>query len=465
MYVASMNRIVGKLLNAEDFTLVEKRRIIRDLNEELLSLVEKSDDWFTIVLNNAYKEGSSDVMGYLRGIGVKNITYTREDQEIIDSAIANVSEAVRSALSGVSKSSSRILDSATKEKLRSVIFEGKEKGSTLREIKGKIVEKINKGGVRLIDSAGRSWTADAYAEMLGRTEYMNMYNNGVVSQMLHKEQDLAYITSYATCQCDICQQWEEKVVSLTGKTEGYPTLDDALGEGMFHPNCLHRLRPYIKEFTEEFSGYSKQEAINAVKDYQDQGYTLINGVLRGTEEDLPELRNKANQISALIEKEGDLKDYHTLYRGDGAMVTSQILENTPKGYDIMKEFFAKNGSSYEDYVKNPTVFKEKFNEMFVGSVFKDEGFLSTTYDRDLADKSFVNPMSDFTPYGIPARIEISGLDKTKGIKVSDYTGINREKEVLLQKGLSLRIDETSVGLQNDSSGSTRLFLIIRASIV
>ena len=243
MYVASMNRIVGKLLNAEEFTLVEKVRIIRDINEELLSLVEKSDDWFTTVLNNAYKEGSSDVMGYLKGIGVKNITYTREDQEIIDSAIANVSEAVRSALSGVSKSSSRILDSATKEKLRAVIFEGKEKGSTLREIKGKIVEEINKGGVRLIDSAGRNWTADAYAEMLGRTEYMNMYNNGVVSQMLHKGQDLAYITSYATCQCDICTQWEGKIVSLTGKTEGYPTLDDALAEGMFHPNCLHRLRP------------------------------------------------------------------------------------------------------------------------------------------------------------------------------------------------------------------------------
>jgi hypothetical protein len=243
MYVASMNRIVAKLLNAEDFTLVEKRRIIRDLNEELLSLVEKSDDWFTIVLNGAYKEGSSDVMGYLKGIGVKDITYTIEDQEIIDSAIANVSEAVRSAVTGISRSSSRILDSATREKLRGVIFEGKDKGSTLREIKGRLVDKINKGGVRLIDSRGRNWTPDAYAEMLGRTEYMNMYNNGVVSQMLHKEQDLAYITSYATCQCDICQQWEGKVVSLTGKTEGYPTLDDALGEGMFHPNCLHRLRP------------------------------------------------------------------------------------------------------------------------------------------------------------------------------------------------------------------------------
>lgn len=247
MYVSSMNRIVGKLLNAEDFTLAEKRRIIKDLNEELLSLVEKSDEWFTTVLNNAYKEGSSDVVGYLRGIGVKDITYTREDQEIIDSAIANVSEAVRSALSGVSKSSSRILDSATKEKLRAVIFEGKEKGSTLREIKGKIVEKINKGGVRLIDSAGRNWTADAYAEMLGRTESMQMYNSGVVSQMLHKQQDLAYITSYSGCTCDICQKWEGKIVSLTGKTEGYPTLDDALAEGMFHPNCLHRLRPIPRE--------------------------------------------------------------------------------------------------------------------------------------------------------------------------------------------------------------------------
>jgi hypothetical protein len=247
MYVASMSRISAKLLSAEDFTLVEKRRILSDLNEELLRLVEKSDVWFTIVLANAYKEGSSDVMGYLKAIGVKDIIYTKEDQDIIDSAISNAKEAVRSAVSGVSKSSSRMLDQATREKLRAVIFEGKDKGSTLREIKGKLVEKINKGGVRLIDSRGRNWTADAYAEMLGRTESMNMYNNGVVSQMLHREHDLAYITSYSGCTCDICLQWEGKIVSLTGKTEGYPTLDDALGEGMFHPNCLHRLRPLPKD--------------------------------------------------------------------------------------------------------------------------------------------------------------------------------------------------------------------------
>ena len=38
--------------------------------------------------------------------------------------------------------------------------------------------------------------------------------------------------------CELCSDWEGEVVSLDGATPGYPTLAEAEGAGLFHPN-LH----------------------------------------------------------------------------------------------------------------------------------------------------------------------------------------------------------------------------------
>jgi len=81
---------------------------------------------------------------------------------------------------------------------------------------------------------------------------MNTYNQGAVNGMLGRGMDLAEITSYSGCQCDICLEWEGEIVSLTGKTEGYRTLDDAYNAGVFHPNCKHRFKPYYKPLKEEY---------------------------------------------------------------------------------------------------------------------------------------------------------------------------------------------------------------------
>ena len=41
--------------------------------------------------------------------------------------------------------------------------------------------------------------------------------------------------------CDACARWEGRLVSITGATKGLPTLADAEADGLFHPNCVHRI--------------------------------------------------------------------------------------------------------------------------------------------------------------------------------------------------------------------------------
>lgn len=47
---------------------------------------------------------------------------------------------------------------------------------------------------------------------------------------------------------EVCNRWRDKIVSLTGFTENFPKLDDALAERppLFHPNCRHSMIPLTK---------------------------------------------------------------------------------------------------------------------------------------------------------------------------------------------------------------------------
>ena len=244
-------RVEAKLLSGMTYSLLEKQRILSDIDSELRTLVSKTDPWFEKNLDYAYKEGSSDVMGYLKRLGVKEMKYTPYDWEAIENLTGNSKMLLEEALSGIHRSSSNVLSKAVKFRLQTVIEEGRLDGRGLREIKGMIQEQLQEKSVFLLDTAGRKWKADTYAEMFARTEMMNTYNQGVVNQMLQRGTDLGQITSYPSCECDICKAWEGKIVSLTGKTKGYPMLDDAYADGVFHPNCRHRVRPYIEPLLEE----------------------------------------------------------------------------------------------------------------------------------------------------------------------------------------------------------------------
>lgn len=46
--------------------------------------------------------------------------------------------------------------------------------------------------------------------------------------------------------CEVCKKWRGQYLSITGATAGLPTLADAQGEGLFHPNCIHRLEYVTK---------------------------------------------------------------------------------------------------------------------------------------------------------------------------------------------------------------------------
>lgn len=67
---------------------------------------------------------------------------------------------------------------------------------------------------------------------------MEAHLQGTANRLLEQGHDLVKVSTHSGA-CELCQPWQGEVLSLTGKTPGYPTIQEARAAGLFHPNCLH----------------------------------------------------------------------------------------------------------------------------------------------------------------------------------------------------------------------------------
>jgi hypothetical protein len=99
---------------------------------------------------------------------------------------------------------------------------------------------------KFVDRAGRQWDSKVYFEMLTKTVLANLQREIYIDQLTSEGHDLVIVSHVGSK--DACRFWEHKVLSLTGATPGYPTLDYAAStKQVFHPRCRHRLIAYHPE--------------------------------------------------------------------------------------------------------------------------------------------------------------------------------------------------------------------------
>jgi len=242
IFLKTERLIITSMLGGVSYTPSEQAAILASIEAKLKSSKLQTDKWVARTVPTVYKEGAKDIVK--ASDGVFTYIYSSSDRMAIDGLIKISQANIGESLNGMYRSSSRVLSKATEERIKAKIVEGRVTGEHITKIKGLIANELKDGAVTLIDKAGRKWSAERYADMYARTDIMHDYNEGTINQALQNEQDLVYFTT-SNDPCELCIPWEGEVVSLTGQTKGYPTLADAESEGMFHPRCMHRIRPYF----------------------------------------------------------------------------------------------------------------------------------------------------------------------------------------------------------------------------
>lgn len=167
------------------------------------------------------------------------------DQEAVSVLSRETNISFQEAIRGIKRSTERILTAAERARMSGIIADGVITGKTLREISGTINEELKDGFVSLIDRSGKRWQADVYAEMLARTKMREATNTGLSNRLRREGYDLVMVSSHNSHH-EGCARWEGKILSISGESKGYYTVDEVsrMPGQLFHPNCKHRLLPY-----------------------------------------------------------------------------------------------------------------------------------------------------------------------------------------------------------------------------
>ena len=104
---------------------------------------------------------------------------------------------------------------------------------------------------QFVDAGGHVWDTKTYVAMNVRTNAMRVYNDSLADTIGRATgSDLVRVSSGGDPDCRLCFPWEGRILSLTGKTRGFPTYEEAREAGCFHPNCVHTLE-YVDELLDE----------------------------------------------------------------------------------------------------------------------------------------------------------------------------------------------------------------------
>jgi len=159
-------------------------------------------------------------------------------------------------------------------------------GMTANEFRKTVQDEVlkSRGAWTFIDRAGRTWETKNYFNMLNRTLAAETSREAYRDTMTEAGYDLATIEGGIgpNC-CEACEKWAGKIVSITGKTKGYPSQDEAISEGLFHPRCRHYLAVVLSGDEDRAKQDEKE-----MRDYAtEQGFPLTDSKVKPNDVETP----------------------------------------------------------------------------------------------------------------------------------------------------------------------------------
>lgn len=160
--------------------------------------------------------------------------------QAIDAIKEDMATSFGNSLTYMSRSTDGVIRRVQSLGIRQAIAEGASKGESTDAITKQITDLIHNADIdALVDKAGRKWTPENYADMLVKTKLTEARNNGLMNSLLSIGQDLVEVSAHAAT--DACKNWEGRILSISGRSELYPSVAEATAGGLFHPRCQHVL--------------------------------------------------------------------------------------------------------------------------------------------------------------------------------------------------------------------------------
>jgi len=153
-----------------------------------------------------------------------------------------------------------------------------------------------KPAFKFVDKAGKTWNTDSYFGMLNRTLHANVAHETYIDTLVESGFDLVRITGISSDgEKSPCYPYQGEVLSISGTSKKYGSLDDAVAAGLFHPNCcvpetLVESPDMITASRFEYSGemikikYASRNSLTVTQNHMlltDQGFAAAHTLAKG----------------------------------------------------------------------------------------------------------------------------------------------------------------------------------------
>ena len=241
-------------------TKTRERAILRQIEEQFKEADENVKAWIRVEIPTFYEAGMFETMKELesRGSDIRiDKSFASFHTQAIEAISQDIYQNINQGMGGISRTANRLVSQSAQQAVMERMAKGLVTGDARRKIEKDIVKTLKEDGISAItDKRGRSWDLLDYSKMLARTKLTQAQNTGTMNRMLESGYDLVIVSNHGGA-CPLCAPFEGKILSISGRNKGYISLDVAQSEGLFHPNCRHKITPYHDRFADAGVAWNK----------------------------------------------------------------------------------------------------------------------------------------------------------------------------------------------------------------
>lgn len=232
------------------------RMLLLEIEEILRELDAKADLWIAKNIPAQYLKGAREATQALRDVGFDvelelNPGVHRQAvealvksmQDALDEGTARVMRGVRETVRQVQLQAST--DKLINQNVALGTIEGKARVAVSEDIRQVLVDEFGEGPVII---NGKRYSLETYSELVARTKMAEAHSIGTIQRNLEAGNDLVQVSAHGAD--DACSFFEGQVFSISGTHPDFPALSEIDGPP-FHPNCIHRLLPFVEELATE----------------------------------------------------------------------------------------------------------------------------------------------------------------------------------------------------------------------
>ena len=246
---AEINRLV-KFYEQAELEILDRmnRALLRGNKTEYLAQMKKNIEailqqlrdgnrtWCTEAIPRVYSQGLYSADAMLKDVGASvKAGFGAIHQQAAQVLTENAYQRFEDVSQVIGRQVNDIYRELALENVRGTVVGYDTWKQTARRFREQLAER---GVTGFKDRSGRMWNMRTYTEMHARTVCMEAHLQGTANRLVEQGHDLVKVSTHRGA-CEKCAPWQGKILSITGKTPGYPTLEEAKAAGLFHPNCRH----------------------------------------------------------------------------------------------------------------------------------------------------------------------------------------------------------------------------------